>query len=160
MYCIPRHGTRSQGLSEEYSWAFPHSGMKFRHISKALCCRVWLSLIWHRTHIPFNCQFWQAATHYYHILPLPGMPLNDSFCSVEANCLPTGILWICACQHTTRVIIQTRNFQVQARLIPLVLSWYLNLCLIGMWRPPLQCHTCHAPCQPILWRKVSITRLP
>jgi len=79
MHRILRHGSPIHGLPEEYSPAFPRSGMKFRHTSKALCCQVWLSQIWHRTLIPFNGQFWQAATHYYHILPLPGAPLNDSF---------------------------------------------------------------------------------
>jgi len=82
MYRILRHGSRIPGLSEEYSRAFPRSGMKFRHTSKTLCCRVWWSQIWHRTHIPFNGQFWPAATHHYHMLPLPGTPLNDSFCSI------------------------------------------------------------------------------
>jgi len=42
------------------------------------------------------------------------------------------------------------------QLIPLVLCWYINLCLIGMWRPPLKCVQLSAPCQFMSWRKVTL----
>jgi len=160
IYPILRHGSRIPGLPEVYSRAFVCSGMKCTRTSKARCCRVWFSQIWKPTHILFNSQFWQAATHYYDMLPLPGAPLNNSCCSVEAYFLPSRMLWICDCQHTPRVIMQTRNCQVQAWLIPLIVSYYLNLCLIGMLRPPLKSHNCPPPCQPMLCREVSTTRFP
>jgi len=169
MYRILRHGSHIPALPNEYSRVFPHPGMKFRHTSYPLSCWGCWSQTWHRLQILFTGQLWQATTHYSHMIPLQAdlrtvythfaLLLNDSFCSIQSIFSPSWILWICGCQHTPSVIFQTLNLLAQAWLIPLGLSAYLNQYLISMWRPPLNCHNYHAPCQPILWREVSATRL-
>jgi len=77
----------------------------------------------------------------------PGMPLNHVFplhITFERFILlhSKHISFLCECfdsvaASTQSVILQTLKFWVQARLIPLGPSSYLNLCLIGMWRQPL-----------------------
>ena len=69
-------------------------------------------------------------------------------------------LWICPCQQTECHLVQHTTFRCRRSSSRSNPAQYLNLCLIGMWRLPLNCHNCHPPCQPILWRKVSTTRLP
>jgi hypothetical protein len=176
MYHILWKSLHIAGLPGEYSQVFPRSGLKFRHTSNPLSCRGWWSQIWHCTHILFTRQCCKGATHYQHMIPVHDMiplqarlwtvythfalPLNDTFCSIPSIFYPFWILWLCGCQHTQSVIFQTTNFDVQERLIPLGLSKYQNLYLIGMWWLPPKCHNCHAQCQPILWRKVFIIRIP
>ena len=113
MYYILRHSSHIPGLPEEYSWVLPRLGMKFRHTSDPLSCRGWWSQIWHHMHILFTAQFWQAATHYQHMIPLQAhlwtvythfaFPLNCTFCSIPSIFLPFWIHWICSCQHTLSV---------------------------------------------------------
>jgi len=113
MYCVLKHGSKIPGVPEEFSWVFVHSWIKFRYSSDPLSCRGWWCQIWHCMHLPFNAQFWQAATHDYHIIPLQArlwtvhthfaLPLNGSFCSVGSIFFPFWMRWICGCQQTQSV---------------------------------------------------------
>jgi hypothetical protein len=108
VYLILRHVSRIPDLPNAYSRAFPRSGMNFTHTSKALCCRVWWSQIWHHMHIPFNGQTCQATTHHYHRLPLPGATLNDSFCSIRTIFSSFRIaLNLCLPAHTEGYLSET-----------------------------------------------------
>ena len=110
VYRILGHGSRIPGLPEAYSRAFPRSEMNFRHTSKALCCRVCWSQIWHCTHIPFNGQTYQPPLIIIICSHSQARLCTIHFAPFERYFLTSWMLWICSCQHTPRVIFQTRYF--------------------------------------------------
>ena len=83
-------------------------------------------------------------------IPTLYYPRIIHFIPFQLYLLSLWMHWIWGYQHTQSIIIPILNFSVQDWLIRHGPSKYLNLCLISMWMPPLKCHNCHAPCQPIL----------
>jgi len=57
--------------------------------------------------------------------------------------------------HTDHHLLRHVTWRCR-QLIPFGLCWYINLCLIGLWRPPLKHLELSALCQPVHWKKVTL----
>jgi hypothetical protein len=98
-----------------------------------------------------QANFGNAGNHYSHMIPLQ-TPVGTWYPNISLH-----LNMLLPADRVSSV----RHKPVRCRSDSSCMNpaYYLNPWLVGVWRLPLKRLTCHALCQPILWRKVFSTRL-